>query len=285
MPIANAAELAATARQNGQAVGAFNVTDIEITRGVVLAAEQLGVPVIVEYAEVHGKYVPLEIIGPVMLAVAAQARVPVGVHYDHGEDFEQIKRAIELGFTSVMIDASHLPYAENVARTQEVVRYAHARAVAVEAELGTMTREGGSPDDVDYASLSDGYTVPAQAAQFVNETGVDLLAVAFGTVHGVYTQTPTLDFERLAAINAVAGVPLVMHGGSGLSDAEYRAAIQAGIAKINYYSTMAYNVAGAVKSRLNTETAQTYICDVSAWETELVRQDALAKLAVFAGRS
>ncbi len=231
------------------AVGAFNATTMEAARAIIQAAEELNTPVILQHAHIHDNLMPMEEIGPLMLFYAERASVPVCVHLDHGASFERCMQAIRLGFTSVMIDASSASFEENIACTSEVVRAAHAAGVSVEAELGhvftssIVQGEGSVADSSsDYEDLNSIYTNPADAKRFAEQTQVDSLAIAFGTTHGVYLTEPKLDLPRVAEIRAAAGIPLVMHGGSGVSEADYRTAIRNGICKINYYTYM--NTAG-----------------------------------------
>lgn len=243
-------ELLAGAEAGNYAVGAFNCPHLEGIRAAVRAAEEENVPLILQYAEVHKSFINLEEIGPIMVDYAKRAKVPVAVHFDHGQSYDLFVKAIQLGFTSVMIDASALPYEENVAKTKEIVKLAHAAGVNVEAELGHVFTstvgggEGAQADSADdYDNLDEIYTDPDLAARFVQETGIDCLAIAFGTVHGVYFKEPQLDLDRVKRIKEAVGLPLVMHGGSGVSEEDYRVAITNGIRKINYYTYM--NQAGA----------------------------------------
>lgn len=237
------------AKRERKAVGAFNGTTLESIQGIIRAAEELDCPVILQHAQSHDTIVPMDEIGPVLLFYAGRAKVPVAVHLDHGSSFERCVQAIRLGFTSVMYDASGKEFETNVRETAEIVRIAHAAGVSVEAELGhiftseIVAGEGTEADSAaDYEDIQDIYTDPQAAKAFVERTGVDSLAVAFGTVHGVYLTEPKLDLPRVAAIRDAAGIPLVMHGGSGVSDEDYKAAIENGICKVNYYTYM--NTAG-----------------------------------------
>lgn len=242
-------EILQTAKQNKYAVGAFNAIDTTTLRAVIGAAEQENVPVIIMFAEVHKDLIPLDMVGEIMLSAAKKATVPVCVHLDHGTDFEYIKWAIELGFTSVMYDGSHLPYEENIKNTIEIVKLAHAKGVSVEAELGQLpTREEGGSSSADNTEVkvinpNDLYTNPAQAKDFVTRTGADALAIAFGTSHGVYAKAPKLDFDIISQVASEVDVPLVMHGGSGVSEEGFKTAIQNGVTKINYFTYM--SLAGA----------------------------------------
>lgn len=282
MVLVNAKDMVQKAKEGHYAVGSFNVTDIEMVRGIVSAAEKENSPVIIQFAELHDKYVPLDVIGPVMLNVAKKATVPVAVHFDHGETFDNIVRAIKLGFTSVMMDASSDDFDTNLARTKEIVKIAKPLGVSVEAELGPMNREGGG-DDVDYKDLNKTYTDPQEAKKFIDESGIDMLAIAYGTVHGVYTQKPHLSFERLQEISDLVNFPLVVHGASGLKDEEYRKSVEGGICKINYYSEMVHRVALGVQKKLEEGDAnkQMFISDASIWETEMVEKEIRERLRVF----
>lgn len=218
-------ELLADAKKNKYAVGAFNVPNLEAIRAVIEAAEELNSPVILQHAEVHEGLVSIEEIGPLMLDYAHKAKVPVAVHLDHGATFEMCVKAIQMGFTSVMYDASSKEYEVNRDETKEIVKIAHAVGVSVEAELGHIFTsavgggEGrGSDSSEDYEDLDDVYTDPDLAKHFVEETDVDCLAIGFGTVHGVYLKEPKLDLDRITLIKDKVDVPFVMHGGSGVSE-------------------------------------------------------------------
>lgn len=223
-------EVLVKARAEKQAIAAFNVPNLEMIRAAIQAAEEVNTPVILQHAEGHGSLISLEEIGPIMLQYAKRSKVPVVVHLDHGKSFEMIMQAMKLGFTSVMIDASDLPFEENIARTKEIVKIAHSLGVSVEAELGHVFTsslgggEGRTPDD-DQIGETDIYTDPKQAKDFVDATTVDCLAVAFGTVHGVYLKEPKLDLDRVKKIYDEVKIPLVMHGGSGVEASDYRTAI------------------------------------------------------------
>ena len=197
-----------------------------------------------------------------MLEMARAAQVPVCVHLDHGEDIDYLLTAMEMGFTSVMFDGSALPYDENVAGTRAVVQAAANYNVSVEAELGRVLRpEGGGEPSEEEADLTpeDCYTQPEEARAFVEATGIDALAIAFGTAHGVYEAEPKLDFNRIAEIRAAVRMPLVMHGGSGVGDADFREAIKYGITKVNYFTYMSLAGGDAVKAFLKENAARAEI--------------------------
>ena len=223
------------AQEHKMAIGSFNGPTLESARAAVEAAQELGVPLILQHAPAHDPYISLELAGKIMLALAEQATVPVCVHLDHGHSLETVMRAIRTGYTSVMYDASGKPFEQNLQETRKIVRMAHAVNVSVEAELGNLPHNfHGEMTDENPEAF---YTNPEDARRFVKETGVDALAIAFGTVHGVYKAKPKLSFDVIRRVReATGGLPLVMHGGSGLSDEDYRTAIACGIRKINYYT-------------------------------------------------
>jgi len=218
------------ARRGGYAVGAFEVWNLESVQVVVAAAEGLSQPVILQVGPYEADYAGLEDISLMALYCARRARVPVTVHLDHGDTFERVMQCIAHGFTSVMLDVSHLPYSENVAATKEVVRVAHACGVSVEGELG---RIGGGETGIDVTNEDVHLTNPDQAVEFVDETGIDALAVAIGTVHGFYKSKPNIRLGLLEEIAEKVAIPLVLHGGSGTPDSDVRKAISVGIAKVN----------------------------------------------------
>ena len=222
------------------AVGSFNTTNLESIMAVIGAAEELNVPVIIQHAEVHESIMPLAVIGPIMLEMAKKAKVPVAVHIDHGENVEYIYRALNMGFTSVMYDGSTQSFEENAANTRLVVSLAAKTGASVEAEIGCMgKRENGIGSAGNGRDPEKIYTDPDLAKEFVEMTGIDALACSFGTTHGVYISEPKLDFGVIEKVRAKTGIPVVMHGGSGVSKEDFRTAIQTGVRKVNYYTYMA----------------------------------------------
>ena len=281
-------ELLDQAKEEKKAVGAFNGTTLEAIRGIIQAAEELDTPVILQHAQSHDDMIDLEEIGPVMLYYAKRAKVPVALHLDHGSTLERCVQALRLGFTSVMYDASAKSFEENIKETKEIVKIAHAVGASVEAELGhiftseVVHGEGGDSDSKDdYENLDDIYTDPQVAKEFVEKTGVDCLAVAFGTTHGVYLTEPKLDLPRVARIRDAANVPLVMHGGSGVSDEDYKVAIENGICKVNYYTYM--NTAGgrASKEYWEDEKKPLFYDSMSLAATEAIKEDVKKAIKVF----
>lgn len=228
-------EILKTAEENKCAIGSFNTPNMTSAEAVIAAAEELQRPVILMHAQVHEEMglCKIEDITPVMLHFAKKASVPVCVHLDHGTDLDYIKKGLTLGFTSVMYDGSCLSAEENTENTRIAVKEALKYGASVEAEIGSM----GSREDGEAAASV--YTEPDAAVKFVNDTGIDALACAFGTVHGFYKAEPKLDFGRLSKIHSLVSVPIVMHGGSGVSERDYREVIKRGVRKVNYYTYMA----------------------------------------------
>ena len=242
MPLVKMTELFAAREDNSFAVGAFNVSNMEMAWGAIQAAEELRTPLILQIAEGRLRYSPLDLLGPVMLAAAKKCTIPAAVHLDHGSTLETIKLALSLGFTSVMFDGSKYPLEENIQRTREVVKLAHDKGAAVEAEIG---RVGGAEGD--YKSVDVLVTSVDEAKRFAEETGVDALAVAIGTAHGNYTVQPKLRIDRLKEIFDAVQTPLVLHGGTGLTVDDFRNCIANGIKKINIATASYDNSANKVR--------------------------------------
>jgi len=282
--LAGLKEVCELAGKTNSAVGSFNTPNLECLLAVLEAAEKLNVPVIVAHAQCHEAVAPLGKIGRVMVELAKEARVQVCVHLDHGEDAEYCRRAIALGFTSVMIDYSTLPYEENVKGTKEVVDYAHARGVDVEAELGALPqREGGRVETNAPINPEDLYTKPELVNDYIARTGIDALAIAFGTAHGIYKTKPVLDMEIIAKVREKTNLPLVMHGGSGISYEEYREVIRRGINKINYYSYMAYEGYAAAKETTEKVPAD-FFHNLALNAQKAMQKKAYDTLKVFSGK-
>jgi fructose-bisphosphate aldolase class II len=234
-------EIMEIAEEKKIAIGSFNASGLEAVEAELAAAQELDLPVIIQFAQCHEPWVPLSTIGPVMIELAKKATVPVCVHLDHGETLEYLQEALDLGFTGIMYDGSVLPYEENLANTKKAVAMARKTGASVEAELGSMgKRESGAGDEG--AGAGDDtkiYTDPDLAAKFVAETGIDALACSFGTTHGIYLTEPRLDFDVVRNVRKKTGnIPVVMHGGSGVSTDDYHKAVEAGVRKINYFTYM-----------------------------------------------
>ncbi len=246
MSLVTTKELLLDAQKNGYAVGAFNVENMEMVQAVVAAAEELKSPVIMQTTPSTIKYASPEMFYANVAAAAKNASVPVVMHLDHGSSFELAVHAFRAGYTSIMIDGSHSVFEENIAITKSVVDVCHAGNVPVEAELGKV---GGKEDDLDGGN-GGGYTVPSEAVEFVEKTGIDSLAVAIGTAHGVYKGTPKLDVERLSEIRKVVSIPLVLHGTSGVPDEAVKECIRRGICKVNYATDLRIAFSNGVKEYL-----------------------------------
>lgn len=233
-------EIMSIAEERKIAVGSFNTPNLESLQAVVEAAEELKLPVIVQFAQCHEPWLSLSVIGPVMVKAAKKASVPVCVHLDHGETLTYLKQALELGFTSIMYDGSELSYEENLANTKKAVEMAARTGASVEAELGSMgRRESGAGDGSGSEDETKIYTDPELAGAFVKETGIDALACSFGTTHGIYLTEPKLDFDVVRKVRSLTGkIPVVMHGGSGVSKEDFQKAIEAGVRKVNYFTYM-----------------------------------------------
>lgn len=262
------------------AIGSFNTPNMASIRAVIGAAEALNEPVIIMHAQVHEEMglCKMDEIAPVMLLLADKATVPVCVHLDHGTDLDYVKQGLELGFTSVMYDGSNLDEALNYANTSIVRELSLNYGASLEAEIGSMgARESAAAGESAPESI---YTDPDAAKDFVEKTGIDALACAFGTAHGVYLSKPKLDFDRLGKIKSLVDVPLVMHGGSGVSVEDYKKVIDLGIRKINYYTYMAKAGGSAVAAMKET----TFFHDVEIAAIEAMKADVKSAIDVFAGK-
>lgn len=235
MALVKMKDLLKRAEEKNIGCGAFSVGNMEMVKGAIRAAEKLNTPIILQIAEVRLKNSPLHLMGPMMVQAAKEAKVDVAVHLDHGLTFETVDKALELGFTSVMLDASTLPFEENIAKVKTVVEKARKYGATVEAELGLV---GGSED----GSCDHGIrcTDPDDAVVYARETGIDALAVAIGNAHGNYPVAPTLAFDVLEKIHEKVDIPLVLHGGSGITDKDFQRAISLGIRKVNI-ATASFN--------------------------------------------
>lgn len=223
------------AKEGHYGVGFFNAVDVEMARAVIETAEELGAPVMIGTAQVLLPAMELERVAEYLIPMAQKASVPVCVHYDHGLTFDRCMEALKLGFTSIMYDCSTKPYEDNVAEVAEMVKICHAMGRTVEGELGHVGDNEGAGK---LEKPSDYYTDPDKAEDFVSRTGVDSLAIAVGNAHGDYKFPPKLDFERIHAIAGRVNLPLVLHGGSGLSDSDFHTAIQEGICKVNIFTDL-----------------------------------------------
>ncbi len=253
MALVTMKKLLEQAGKENRGVGAFSVGNMEMVKGAVWAAEELDTPIILQIAEVRLPHSPLALMGPMMVQAAKEAKVDVAVHLDHGLTMETVKKALELGFTSVMYDSSTYPFEENMARTREVVEIAKKYGATVEAELGLV---GGSED----GSCDHGIrcTDPEDAKVFCENTGIDALAVAIGNAHGNYPVAPTLAFDVLEEIDQKTEIPLVLHGGSGITDEDFRRAISLGIVRVNIATASFNQLTKRAEEYFRTEGAHNY---------------------------
>lgn len=268
------------------AAGSFNTPNLESLQAVIEAAEELKLPVIIQFAQCHEDWIPLATIGPIMVEMAKKAAVPVCVHLDHGETLEYLQQALDLGFTAIMYDGSTLSYEENLANTLKAVQMAKKTGASVEAELGSMgRRESGAGDDSGADDETKIYTDPAQAAVFVKETGIDALACSFGTTHGIYLAEPKLDFDVVKNVRTLTNsIPVVMHGGSGVSREDYGKAVRAGVRKINYFTYMDKSGGNAAVEYLKTvkEDEPIFFSSIVAASRAAMKENVKAAMEMFA---
>ena len=255
MPLVHMKDMLEHAHRNGYAVGAFDLVSLDFLQGIMDAAERCRAPVILSLAESHFGYFDFALLMPAVEKAAKRASVPVAIHLDHGEGPDSAVRAVNLGCNGVMVDSSEQPLQENIRRTKEVVAMARGCGIPVEGELGYVPGVEGEdaerhPGEIAYTSVEDAHT-------YVQATGVDFLAVSIGTVHGRMQGTPELDFERLAQINQALGIPLVIHGGTGLDDDQFKQLIANGVAKINYYTALSDAAAAAIRTNIDNSGGYT----------------------------
>lgn len=280
-------EILQLAEEREIAVGSFNTPNLESLMAVIGAAEELDVPVIVQFAQCHEPWIPLSIIGPIMVRHAEKAAVPVCVHLDHGETLEYLKQALEIGFTGIMYDGSVLPYEENLENTRAAAAMAKEYHCGVEAELGSMgRRESGAGEESTGAEDSTKiYTDPLLAGRFAADTGIDALACSFGTTHGIYLTKPRLDFDVVRAVRRETGnLPVVMHGGSGVGREDFQTGIRAGVRKINYFTYMDKSGGSAAADYLAglNGTQPAFFSGVIAAALEAMKENVKSAMRTFA---
>lgn len=274
------------AEEKNIAVGSFNTPSLESLTAVIGAAEELDLPVIIQFAQCHEPWIPLDVIGPIMVEAAKKSKVSVCVHLDHGETLEYLEKALNIGFTGIMYDGSVLSYEENLANTKKAVAMAAKCGASVEAELGSMgRRESGAGDETGAEDETKIYTDPVQAAAFVKETGIDALACSFGTTHGIYLTEPKLDFDVVKNVRTnTNNIPVVMHGGSGVSREDYKKAIEAGVRKVNYFTYMDKSGGNAVVDYLKTLKADEpiFFSSISMTARDAMKENVKAAMKMFA---
>lgn len=271
--LVNLNEVLKKAQKGKYAVGLFNTTDTDMLQAVIEAAEESNSPVILGTAEVLLPYGELKLIAPSVIAAAKRAKVPVVVHYDHGLTFDRCIEALKLGFSSIMFDGSAKPYEQNIAETREMVKIAHAFGATIEGEIGHVG-EAAKEDNL----LTDMYTTPEEAKAYLEATGVDALAVAIGSAHGVYKKKPMLNIEKLKEISGAVKVPLVLHGGSGLSDDDFKNTIRNGIAKVNIFTDLC--LAGERAYKDGEEKKLGYL-ETRNLKVEYIKEAVKHKMALF----
>lgn len=262
------------AERGNYAVGAFSVADMEMILGAVRAAEEMNSPLILQVAEVRLKYSPLKIIAPMMLAAAKNASVPIAVHLDHGRTTECIQEALQLGFTSVMIDASDCPIEENIRRTKQIRTLADRYGATVEAEVGQI---GVSEDGTREGSGS--YSDPWEVKRLKEEAGVDAIALSIGNAHGLYQAEPRLNFEILRKSRELTGMPLVLHGGTGIGEEDFKCCIRGGIRKINVATATFLAVERAAREYAKEDRRDYF--RLSAYMTELAYENVKRHIGIF----
>ncbi len=282
-------EILATAEEKKIAIGSFNASGLEALEAELQAAEELNLPVIIQFAQCHEPWVPLKTIGPIMVEMAKSAAVPVCVHLDHGETLEYLSQALEIGFTGIMYDGSVLSYGENAENTKKAVAMAKKYGASVEAELGSMGRRetGTGGDGAGAEDDTKIYTDPDLAAQFVEETGIDALACSFGTTHGIYLTEPKLDFDVVRKVRAKTNdIPIVMHGGSGVSTEDYYKAVEAGVRKINYFTYMDKAGGNAAKEYIESlkNNEPVFFSSIYMAARDAMKENVKKAMTVFAGR-
>ena len=261
------------AQEGNYAVGLFNTIDTDMLEGAISAAEELKAPIIIGTAEVLLPYGELKLLAPSIIAAAERAEVPVDVHYDHGLTFERCMEALKLGFSSIMFDGSGVDAAKNISDTAQIVKIAHAFGATVEGEIGHVGEAASEAN-----SSSDLYTTPDEAEEYIGKTGVDALAVAIGTAHGNYKTAPKLDLERLCSIHKRVSTPLVLHGGSGLSDDDFRNTVKNGISKINIFTDICS--AGAEAMQYGVKNNFPYL-DIRSLRVEKIKETVKEKIKLF----
>ena len=268
-------KLLAKAEKENFAIGAFSVGNMEMVMGAVRAAEELNMPIILQIAECRLKNSPLELMGPMMISAAKNSKVEIAVHLDHGLRIETVEKALEMGFTSVMFDGSTLPLDENIEAVRKVRAMADRYGATVEAELGVVG--GNEGDGAAHEILC---TNPDDAKRFCDETGVDALAVAIGNAHGNYPVLPNLRFDVLEEINETVETPLVLHGGTGITDEMFQRAIRSGVRKVNIATASFDNLAKYAKDYCATKEKANYF-ELSAKMSEGVYENVKRHIKVF----
>lgn len=277
--LVNMKEMLEKAKREQYGVSFFNAVNMEMARAVIETAEELKAPVIVGTAEVLLPAMELQHVAKYLIPMAKEASVPVAVHYDHGLTYDRCMEALRLGFTSIMYDCSTLDYEDNLEKVKEMVRICHGMNVTVEGELGHVGDNAGNGK---LANPSDYYTDPEMALDFVTRTGIDALAVAVGNAHGDYAFPPKLDFDRIDMISKKTGIPLVLHGGSGLADSDFENAVKRGICKINIFTDI--DKAGKRGIERGLEAGAVTMMELMSYEIEEMKKVVEEKITLFGSK-
>ena len=272
-------EVLQDAKKGHYAVGLFNAVTLELAQGIIAAAEETGSPVIFGTAEVLLPYNSLEDLAMILIPMAKRAKVPVVVHLDHGLHKETCLKALKLGFSSIMYDCSTESYEVNCERVREMTEIAHSYGASIEGEIGHVGGVEGAETAEQQADASKFYTTPQEAKDFVDRTGVDALAIAVGTAHGAYKLPPKLDFDRIRTIARTVPTPLVLHGGSGLTDTDFRKAIEAGISKVNIFTDI--NIAAVESAMAHFTSMGKGIIDLLPSVRDAVKLSVMEKMQLF----
>lgn len=283
--IVNPRELMEDAQRNNYAVAGMNATTLEGIQAVLSAAEELGAPIMLSHAQVHEQYAPIDVFGPLLAAFAEKAKVPVVLHLDHGTEYSYILKAIRYGFNSIMYDCAHLPLEENIKRVKEFTESAHEIGISVEAEVGTMPSNiVGMGGCTEYGKkidrMEDYFTDPDIAGRFCRETKIDMLTASFGTVHGFYIEKPVLDLERLRKIREASGIPLVMHGTTGVEEEQVKAAVRGGVRKFNYFTGVATSASVPVEEKIRNAKGPLYYHEIAQCAAEAMKAQAKHMIAL-----
>lgn len=277
--LVNMKEMLLAAKKGKYGIGFFNAVNVEMARAIIETAEEMRAPVMIGTAQVLLTAMPLERVAEYLIPMAQKATVPVCVHFDHGLDFDRCMEALKLGFSSIMYDRSRDPYEENVSKVAEMARICHAMGVTIEGELGHVgDNEGSGKLD----EPSDYFTDPEVAADFALRTGIDALAVAVGNAHGDYKLPPKLDFQRIESIAKETGLPLVLHGGSGLSDDDFRMAVQRGVCKVNIFTDL--DKAGKAGIEKGLKAGASGMMGLIPYEIEAMKEVVKEKICLFGYR-
>lgn len=284
--IANPKEILLDAERNNYAVAGINATTLEGIQAVLEGAEELGAPVMLSHAQVHEYYAPIAIFGPLMAHFAEKAKVPVIIHLDHGVDYNYVMKAVRNGFTSVMYDCAHLPFEENVSEVKRFAEIAHSLGMIVEAEVGQMPSNiqgvgGCTESGVGIENIEQYYTDPQMAADFCRKTNVDMLTISFGTVHGFFVEKPILDIERVKKIHSLTPTALVMHGTTGVDEAQIKAAINAGVRKFNYFTGVGTSPSQSIEAQIGKAAVPVYYHEIAANAKEIMKERVKYMIEVF----